>query len=154
MQLTIRTARVEDAALIAEYNAALARETENLELEPSRLLAGVRSVLEDRSKGFYLVAEVDGRSAGQLMLTFEWSDWRNGMFWWIQSVFVEPELRKKGVFRALYREAMERARKDPSVCGLRLYVVAENRRALSAYESMGMQRTPYQVCETDFVIHR
>ena len=154
MQLTIRDARLEDAPVIADYNAALARESENLELDPSLLLEGVRAVLNDAAKGAYLLAEDGGRPVGQLMLTYEWSDWRNGTFWWIQSVFVEPAYRRRGVFRALYREVHERARNNPSVCGLRVYVVDSNRRARSVYENMGMAPTQYRMYESDFVLHR
>jgi len=145
MTLTIRDARMEDTPIIAKFNAALARETENLELEELRLLAGVRRVLADPSKGAYLLAETEGHPIGQLMLTYEWSDWRNGMFWWIQSVFVEPAYRRHGVFRA---------HSDPSVCGLRVYVVDENHRARAVYENMEMAPTPYRMYERDFVLHR
>lgn len=154
MKLTIRDAKMDDAALIAGFNAALALESENLELDEDRLLAGVTNVLKDASKGMYLLAEADRRPVGQLMLTYEWSDWRNGMFWWIQSVFVEPKHRRQGVFRALYREVHGRAKGDPSVCGLRVYVVDENHRARAVYENMEMAPTPYRMYERDFVLHR
>jgi ribosomal protein S18 acetylase RimI-like enzyme len=152
-RFTVRRARPEDAAAIAGYNAAMALETENLELDRERLLAGVRRVLADAAKGFYLVAEDSGRVAGQLMITYEWSDWRNADFWWIQSVYVHPEARRGGVFAALYAEA-ERLARDTGACGLRLYVERDNERAQRIYESKGMARTAYEMFEIDFVLGR
>lgn len=152
MNLQIRSARPEDTGTIADFNEAMAAETEDLELDRERLLPGVRAVLKDPSKGFYLIAEADGRIAGQLMITFEWSDWRNGMFWWIQSVYVHPEYRKQGVFRRLYEEVLDRARAAPDVCGVRLYVERENHRAQKTYESLGMISRGYRFYEVDFVL--
>ena len=154
MSVTIRPAALADAATIADYNAAMARETEHLELDPPRLLSGVRAVLADPSKGFYLVAEEAGRVVGQMMVTFEWSDWRNGVFWWIQSVYVHPEFRGQGVFQQIYRYVEDRAKSDGGVCGLRLYVEKENRNAQRTYERLGMAKTSYDVYEVDFVIRR
>ncbi len=152
MNLTIRTARLSDAHTIADYNRAMALETEGVELDPVRLLAGVRAVLADPAKGFYKLAEMDGRAAGQLMITFEWSDWRNGMFWWIQSVYVHPDHRQSGVFRSLYLETLKEAEADRAICGVRLYVESENHRAQQAYQKLGMQRRGYQFYEVDFVL--
>ena len=152
--IIIRPAMLADAETIGGYNAAMARETEHLELDPQRLLSGVRAVLADSSKGFYFVAEDGGRVVGQMMVTFEWSDWRNGVFWWIQSVYVQPEFRNRGVFRQLYRHVEDRARTDGGVCGLRLYVEKENRNAQRTYERLGMAKTSYDVYEIDFVIRR
>ncbi len=154
MPVTIRPAALADAETIAAYNAAMARETEHLELDPPRLHSGVRAVLADPSKGFYLVAEQAGRVIGQMMVTFEWSDWRNGVFWWIQSVYVHPEFRGQGVFKQLYRHVEDRARSDGGVCGLRLYVEKENRNAQRTYQRLGMAKTSYDVYEVDFVIRR
>jgi ribosomal protein S18 acetylase RimI-like enzyme len=132
----------------------MARETEQLELDSGRLLTGVRAVLTDASKGFYLVAQINSRVAAQMMITFEWSDWRNGVFWWIQSVYVQPEFRRRGIFRRLYDEAAALAKAAGNVCGLRLYVETENRSAQRTYEQMGMHRTAYYVYEIDFVLGR
>ena len=154
MFVTIRPAALADAEIIVAYNAAMAWETEHLALDPPRLLTGVRAVLADASKAFYLVAEDAGRVVGQMMVTFEWSDWRNGVFWWIQSVYVHPEFRGQGVFKQLYRHVEDRAKSDGGVCGLRLYVEKENRNAQSTYERLGMAKTSYDVYEVDFVIRR
>ena len=150
--MKIRRATAADAVTIANFNAAMARETERLELDRERLLMGVKAVLEDGSKGVYWVAEVDGEMAGQLMLTFEWSDWRNGCFWWIQSVYVDPAHRGRGIYRALYDHVFRLAKEDAGVCGLRLYVDGHNRRAQQVYERQGMRRTAYLLYETDFVL--
>lgn len=148
----IRPARLEDAAIIAEYNRALARETEGRDLDPDRIGPGVVAVLQDATKGRYLVAERQGRVIGQLMVTFEWSDWRNGMFWWIQSVYVAPEERGRGVFGGLYRAVEVEARSNPGICGLRLYMEHHNERARMAYVKLGMKAAGYEVFETDFTL--
>jgi len=153
MNPAIRHARLADAAVIAGFNAAMARETEHLELDPARLEAGVRAVLSDASKGFYVVAEAGGRIIGQAMITYEWSDWRNAAFWWIQSVYVDPEFRGQGVFRQLYEFLFEEARRA-GACGVRLYVERQNARARGAYERLGMRRADYELYEVDFVIRR
>ena len=111
---------------------------------------GVATILADASLGFYLVAEIDGNPAGQLMVTYEWSDWRNGLFWWIQSVYVRPEFRRRGVYRALHRHVAEAAQAAGGVCGLRLYVEQENTTAQQVYESLEMHRTRYQMYEVEF----
>jgi ribosomal protein S18 acetylase RimI-like enzyme len=150
----IRDGVAADAPLIAAFNAAMARETEALELDPNRLLAGVRAVFDDPAKGFYLLAEQDSEVIGQLLITYEWSDWRNGVFWWIQSVYVQPEARGRGVYNRLYREAVQRAERQGDVCGLRLYVERENERAQRVYRRLGMSPTAYRMYETDFVLER
>lgn len=148
--IRIRPARMQDASVIADYNRALARETEGRDLDPERIGPGVVAVLEDATKGRYLVAERDGVVIGQLMVTFEWSDWRNGMFWWIQSVYVAPDERGRGVFGALYRAVESEARANPGICGLRLYMEHHNERARVAYVKLGMKPAGYEVFETDF----
>lgn len=151
----IRDASAEHADAIANFNVAMARETERIDLSPERVLAGVRAVLADPAKGFYLVACAEGRPIGQLMITYEWSDWRNAVFWWIQSVYVDPAHRSRGVFTALYREVERRARESGGeVCGIRLYVEQENARAESTYRRLGLATTVYRMMETDFVIRR
>ena len=149
--LRIRPAVAADAPVIADFNRCLARETEHRELDPTRVGAGVAAVLADPAKGRYLVAEADGRVVGQLMLTFEWSDWRNGCFWWIQSVYVEAAHRGCGVFTRLYRHVERLAREDAGVCGLRLYMEHHNAPARAAYEKLGMKAAGYEVFEVDFV---
>ena len=128
----------------------MAMETEGLALEPGVVRAGVAAVLADDSLGFYLVAEIDGRPAGQLMVTFEWSDWRNGLWWWIQSVYVRAEFRRQGVYSALHRHVAGAAQAADGVCGLRLYVEQENTTAQGVYESLDMHRTRYQIYEVEF----
>lgn len=152
--ITVRAARREDAEGIARCNIALARETEHFDLDFERTLQGVRAMFDDPSKGFYLLAESGGAVAGQLMITYEWSDWRNGVFWWIQSVYVAPEARGQGVYKALYADLLRRAGADGGVCGLRLYVEKENGRAQGVYERSGMRRTAYDLYEADFVLKR
>ncbi len=154
MPFEIRLASPADVETIAAYNAAMARETEELKLDLGRLRAGVAAVVADPAKGFYLVAEEHGAVTGQLLITFEWSDWRNGVFWWVQSVYVRPESRGQGVYSSLYRDAVRRAREAGDVCGLRLYVERENERAQAAYRKLGMRSTVYEMYETDFVLER
>ncbi|MEZ5398212.1 MAG: GNAT family N-acetyltransferase [Bryobacteraceae bacterium] len=149
----VRPATPADAPAIARFNAAMALETEGLHLDPARLLAGVTRLLTDASKGFYIVAEIEGVLAGQLMITYEWSDWRNADFWWIQSVYVDPAHRRAGVFTVLYNEILRRARQS-NACGLRLYVEHANTRAQQTYEKLGMSPAPYRAYEIDFVIDR
>ena len=151
--MTIRHATPGDVAVIADFNQAMALETEHLELARERLEAGVRSLIDDPSKGFYLLAEKGGEVVGQMMLTYEWSDWRNGLFWWIQSVYVRPENRRQGVYRGLYEHSVDSA-KAAFACGLRLYVERRNLPARRTYERLGMSATVYEMYETDFVIER
>ncbi len=148
--VTVRDAAADDAARITAFNQAMAEETESRHLPVERLAAGVRAVFEDPVRGRYLVAETEGKVVGCLLLTTEWSDWRNGYFWWIQSVYVAPEFRRRGVYRALHSEVLRRARETPRVCGVRLYVEAENRLAQSVYEALGLERTTYRLFEDDF----
>jgi ribosomal protein S18 acetylase RimI-like enzyme len=148
--LEIRDATPDDADIIANCNSNLAFETEGEGLAPGIVGPGVAAVLADASKGRYWVAEADGRVVGQIMVTYEWSDWRNGMIWWIQSVYVDSEYRRGGVFSALYRHVESLARNDPDVSGVRLYVNSRNERAQRTYESLGMDMTDYRVMEAIF----
>lgn len=150
MTVTIREACPEDAATIAAYNAAMAVETEGRTLDPALIDPGVRAVLADAANGRYWVAELDGKVAGQLLVTYEWSDWRNGRLWWIQSVYVPAEFRRRGVFTALYRHVEAKARQDADCCGIRLYVEKDNGRAKATYRALGMSLTDYDVMEVDF----
>jgi ribosomal protein S18 acetylase RimI-like enzyme len=149
-ELLIREATPADAQAIADFNARIAFETEDMRLPPEVVNSGVRALLADSTKGRYWVAESDSRVIGQIMVTYEWSDWRNGMIWWIQSVYVHGEYRQSGVFSALYRHIESLAREDPGVCGIRLYVERENARARRIYESLGMTNTDYRVMQSMF----
>lgn len=150
--MRIRKARLSDTEIIADYNARIAWETERRRLNRPRVRRGVRALLQDKAKGIYFVAEEKGVVAGQLLITFEWSDWRNGNFWWIQSVYVAPEFRERGVFRALYAHVHKLAKSRRDVCGLRLYVDTENARAQKAYARLGMKASHYKFFEIDFIL--
>jgi GNAT superfamily N-acetyltransferase len=143
--MNIRRAAMHDASVIADFNVRLALESEDLKLEPKTVLRGVQAMLEDPAKGIYFVAEDGGQLMGQLMITYEWSDWRNGNMWWIQSVFVKPEFRGRGVFKALFDHVERLARKNPEVYALRLYMDDRNEPARRAYEKIGMTQTHYVV---------
>ena len=149
-EVHIRRAEPADFGFIVESNIAMALETEELALDEARVRAGVGAVLADSALGFYLIAEIDGSPAGQLMVTYEWSDWRNGLFWWIQSVYVRPEHRRRGVYRALHRHIADEAEAVGGVCGIRLYVEQDNTTAQQVYESLDMYRTRYQMYEIEF----
>jgi ribosomal protein S18 acetylase RimI-like enzyme len=145
--MIFRFAAQDDAAVLAEFNAAMALETEGKELLPEVIGTGVRSLLGRPGSGFYVVAEDTGQVVGSLLVTKEWSDWRNGDFWWIQSVYVRPAWRRQGVYKRLYRHVQELAAKDPAVCGFRLYVERENKQAQRTYRALGMKETRYLVFE-------
>jgi len=150
MDTSIRAARIDDAAFLAAGNVAMALESEQKQLDPATVTPGVRAVLDDSGKGRYFIAERDGRPVGQLMITYEWSDWRNGNFWWIQSVYVLPEARRQGVFRKMFDHVEQLAKADATVCGIRLYVERENARALATYRHCGLEDAGYVVMETDY----
>ena len=150
MKLTLRDTCLEDLEFIVRGNTDMARETENVTLDPALVRPGTLAVLQDRSLGRYFIAESGGRPVGQMMLTLEWSDWRNGAFWWVQSVFVEPDCRAQGVFSSLYRHVSELAAASPEVCGLRLYVDRANAKARHIYAHMGLHSTNYDVMEVVF----
>src|SRR5262249_48805353 len=145
IKINIRQATLAHAPIIAQFNAQLALETEHRELDLQRILKGVEALLSDPAKGAYFVAEADGTPVGQLLLTYEWSDWRNGNFWWIQSVYVSQTFRARGIFTALFQHVHELAAQRDDVCGLRLYVEDQNKRAQRTYERLGLKRTPYEV---------
>lgn len=148
MDFTIRDATPADAATIADYNSRMAEETEDRTLDPDVIGPGVIEILSDENKGRYWVAEFDQTIIGQVMVTYEWSDWRNATIWWIQSVYVPLEFRRKGVFSALYRHVESLVAAEPGVCGLRLYVENNNHRAQRTYESLGMVKPSYLVMES------
>jgi ribosomal protein S18 acetylase RimI-like enzyme len=144
--MRIRLATSADAAVLVEFNAAMALETEGKNLLPEVIGAGVRGLLDNPVAGFYVLAETE-RVLAALMITKEWSDWRNGSFWWIQSVYVHPQFRRRGIYKRLYRHVQELAAQDPKVCGFRLYVERENGHAQATYRSLGMTETRYLVFE-------
>ncbi|MCX7590833.1 MAG: GNAT family N-acetyltransferase [Kiritimatiellae bacterium] len=145
--VVVRLAELADAEVIAGFNREMAKETEDKSLDHQILSAGVRTLLLNPHLGFYCVAEKDGEIVGCLMVTSEWSDWRDGTFWWIQSVYVRPEHRRQGVYRRLYHFVKKKAREDPTVCGLRLYVERGNMAAQRTYQALGMRETSYLVYE-------
>jgi GNAT superfamily N-acetyltransferase len=145
--MRIRDATVADIEFIVRANEALAAETEGQALDPALLRPGVQAVLDDPSLGRYYLAEVAGRPVGQLMTTSEWSDWRNGLLLWIQSVYVLPEARGRGAFRALYQHLVDLAGADARICGIRLYVDRHNARAQEVYARLGMHLSNYAIME-------
>ena len=145
--MNIRRATIADLDCVVEFNRAIALETEQIELLPDVIRAGVAAILENPDNGFYTLAEIDGDVVGSLMITTEWSDWRNGMFWWVQSVYVKPGFRRRGLYRAMYDYVRRLASQDGNVCGFRLYVERENRTAQATYEALGMHETPYRMFE-------
>lgn len=149
LSLRLRLAVRDDVPFLADCNQAMASETEDKPLDRITLEAGVRGVFDDPGRGFYLMAERSDEAVGCLLVTREWSDWRNGPFWWIQSVYVVPAARRQGVFGAMYGDIEHRAREAGAV-GLRLYVELENARAQGTYESLGMRRCHYHMYESSF----
>ncbi len=148
MALKVRRAVRNDRDVLVSWNIAMARETEDRELSLQLVRAGVDAVFDSPTHGFYVVAESAGEIAGSLMVTSEWSDWRNAHFWWIQSVYVAPSQRRRGVYRGLHAFVVEAAR-SAGACGIRLYVEKQNRRAQSAYETLGMHETHYRMLEIE-----
>jgi predicted GNAT family acetyltransferase len=144
--MDVRRATIADLDGLVEGNAAMALETEGLALDRAVLREGVRALLEARVPGAYYVGEVDGRCVAQLMITFEWSDWRNAMVWWIQSVWVPPAERRNGYYRELYAHVRE-ASIAAGAAGIRLYVDARNTRAQAVYAALGMNGDHYRVFE-------
>ena len=155
-RIHVRQAGPQDTDVLVGFSAAMAQETENRKLDLDRLRKGTRTLLKTSERGFFIVAEHDdGRNVkpvGQLMITFEWSDWRNGNFWWVQSVYVDPAWRRRGVYRSMHRHIVAKAKADPAVCGIRLYVEQDNHTAQSVYESVGLAPSGYWVYEQDFVL--
>ena len=125
----------------------MALETENKVLDEEIITAGVSSIINDSSKGIYWVMEMDKIIIGQLMVTYEWSDWRNGMMWWIQSVYVSKEHRRQGVYSKMYNNLLELAQLDSECCGIRLYVEKENKKAQKTYEKLDMKNAGYEIME-------
>lgn len=151
MTILVRAAERGDVAALVEFNLAMARETENKTLDRDRLTRGVAAVFDDARRGFYLVATDGEHVVGGLMLTYEWSDWRDGDWWWIQSVFVRETHRRLGVYRMLHEDVLRRAREALNVVGIRLYVERSNYRAQQTYRTLGMEETHYRMFEQPFV---
>lgn len=145
--MKIRRAESADAASLVDFNQKMALETEGKILDQAVLSPGVRSVFSDPNKGFYVVAEEEGSIVGGLLVTFEWSDWRNKWFWWIQSVYIIPEARSKGIYSQLYEFVKAEAARKADVCGFRLYVERENTHAQKVYEKLGMKNSVYFMYE-------
>ena len=143
----VRKAEEKDAEAIVAFNVAMALETEGKVLDPSILSAGVMGLLLNSAAGFYVVVEMGGSVSACLMITTEWSDWRNNTFWWIQSVYVHEDFRRRGLYRSLYNFVRDLAQQDGGVCGFRLYVERNNQKAQDTYLSLGMHETHYKIFE-------
>lgn len=143
----IRLATPADRDVLVGFARAMALETERLELDLETVRAGVAALLADPARGRVFVVDVDGAPAATLMITYEWSDWRNGFFWWIQSVYVAPAHRRRGLYRMLHEHVRDLAARTDGVYGLRLYVEHENRNAQATYRRMGMDETHYRLYE-------
>lgn len=157
-RLIVRPARREDVDVLVTFSAAMALETEGRRLDLDRLRRGTQPVFDSPTRGFYVVAELPPESSpgviGQLLVTYEWSDWRDATFWWIQSVYVHPDWRRRGVYRQMHEYVRQQARSRSDVCGIRLYVEAGNTGAQAAYRQTGLFSTSYRVLEEDFVFPR
>lgn len=147
--IIIRYANQDDVSTIVNFNSALAMETENKQLNSITVHKGVEALQKNRELGFYLIAESDGIPVGQLMVTKEWSDWRNKEFWWIQSVYVHPDYRKNKVYKNLYNAVIKSAKESEKVCGIRLYVDRNNTKAQKVYSKLGMTESNYLFFEED-----
>lgn len=147
--MKVRKAQVNDLQALVNFNQAMALETENKTLDETVLRAGVAGMLNHPQRGFYLVAENDKNEiTGSLMVTYEWSDWRNSTFCWIQSVYIKPEYRRKGVYSSLYQHVQKMVEQDADICGYRLYVETDNVAAQKTYEALGMQHSHYLMYES------
>jgi GNAT superfamily N-acetyltransferase len=153
LNIEIRNANPGDQSIIADFNSRLAEETEGKALDPEIIGPGVATALGDPAKARYWLAIADGEVAGQIMVTYEWSDWRNSMLWWIQSVYVPAPFRRQGIFSALFKHVESLARADKDVCGLRLYVERSNAHARETYRALAMAEPGYVVMESLFANH-
>ena len=148
-RITVRGATPEDAPTIAGFQMSMALETEGRALDESTLAAGVRAVFESPNNGFYLVAQIGETVVGSLLITYEWSDWRGAVFWWIQSVFVSADYRRRGVYTAMHNQIIRMAT-ESGACGVRLYVEKTNLAAQKTYARLGMSESHYDLYEIDF----
>ena len=149
-QISIREGSISDTPTIAKFQPQMALETESKILKESTIRQGVESVLKCPNKGFYIIAETDSQVIGSLLVTYEWSDWRNGWFFWIQSVFVDAKYRRQGVYRVMHSEVIRRTKESGNCCGIRLYVEKDNRNAQKVYKTLGMHETDYYLYEEEF----
>ena len=145
--IIIRKALLTDAETIADFNSAMALETEGKSLNKEKINAGVANLFNHPEYGFYIVAEAGNRVVGCLLITYEWSDWRNGLIWWIQSVYIHPDFRRQGIYRQMYTFIKNLASFENNVRGFRLYVEKENRIAQNTYRNLGMEETVYNMYE-------
>jgi ribosomal protein S18 acetylase RimI-like enzyme len=145
-EIVIRMAEESDLHALVKFNQCMAQETEQKKLDQNVLTKGVAALIADKNRGFYLVAQLDNQLLGSLMVTTEWSDWRNGTFWWIQSVYIMPDFRRQGIYANLYQQVKSLARSQ-DVCGFRLYVEKDNMVAQKTYESLGMSASHYLMYE-------
>ena len=147
--IRIRPATADDISLMARWAEAMAFETEDKHLDTATVTRGLEAGVADPARSRYFMAEIGGEPVGTLMITFEWSDWRDGWWWWIQSVYVALDHRRRGVYRALYGHVLTLAKAERGVCGLRLYVERENVQAKRTYEFLGMKESGYRLYEAD-----
>lgn len=148
----LRIAEKSDAPMLAAHNCAMAFETENKSLELAVATLGAEGLFQRPELGFYLIAETDSIAAATLLVTYEWSDWRNGLFWWIQSVYVKPAYRRQGVYSKMYKHLKELALSQPTpVCGFRLYAETDNQAAQATYKNLGMHACEYVMFEESVV---
>ena len=145
--IRVRPATQGDVSLMARWAEAMALESEDKQLDAATVARGIKLAFDDPRRGRYYMAEIAGEPVGTLMLTWEWSDWRCAWWWWVQSVYVEFDHRRRGVYRALHAHVLALAEADPEVCGLRLYVERENTTAMRTYEFLGMRDTGYRMYE-------
>ena len=148
--IIIRNTNIDDSSIIVEFNSAMAMETESKQLDSDTVRKGVETIPKNSMHGFYLIAESDGVPVGQLMITKEWSDWCNGDFWWIQSVYIHPDFRKNNIYKNLYNEVILLAKESKIVCGIRLYVDKDNTAAQNVYSKLGMKESNYVFFEEDW----
>ena len=152
IKITIREATLEDTESIVRFQEGMALETEGKVLDEALLRDGITAIFDSTQKGFYIVAEVGSVVVGSLLITYEWSDWRNATFWWIQSVFVDANWRRKGVYRSMYEYVVNVAKSRKDICGIRLYVERTNTIAQETYKDLGMTHSHYDLYETDIVL--
>jgi ribosomal protein S18 acetylase RimI-like enzyme len=145
--VTIRRAEKNDHPTIVDFQLRMALETEKLSLDPGTVSRGVMAVLNDNSKGQYFVADGNGKVVASLLITYEWSDWRNGTVWWIQSVYVIPDYRGKKIFKQMYLFLKKQVEEYANITGLRLYVDNRNRKAQEVYRALGMNGNHYATFE-------
>lgn len=144
---TIRKAKIEDLKTMVKFNYNLAKQTEDKELDLEILTKGVNAMINDSTKGQYYVYEINNKVVGQIMYTYEWSDWRNGTFLWVQSVYVDEEYRRNGIFKSLYNHVKQICDSEDGIVGIRLYVEKENFNAKATYKSLGMSQCNYHMYE-------